>query len=439
MESRKQRFKDQEDVLPLLRARMEKMVGKGGVLGGAHVFTPGSDIPDEYGSGPRLVVLTPSVSYHKGHKGPANAALVAAGEILRKRGDQPRQKQNRILFLAADYDVVSRVWDQGRNYLAWNSIVLDIEKERIVLNTIQVRQAKEQKKEAEQSLQRLLREAYRWLINPHEKFVLGKPILEWEVVAISPTAPDLTKAIEEKSVAEEWLIKEWSPIHLGHVLRQWYFRAGMTEVSALKVWQDTCHYLYLPRMVNDDVFKKVMTQGVASRDFFGYATGIERERYPGFVFGQSGPTPLDASAILIERETATRYQEKLRQEQETEKQKKNGNASPNGDDKNHAITPSVAGPSRSGGASGQPGQPLAQQPTVKKHFYGTVNLDPIKAKIDFATIVDEVVQLFTSRMGMEVKISIEIQATGKGGFDAAIQRTIKENCNVLRFVSAEFD
>ena len=68
-----------------------------------------------------------------------------------------------------------------------------------------------------------------------------------------------------------------------------------------------------------------------------------------------------------------------------------------------------------------------------------VPLDPIKAKMDFASIVDEVVQNFTLKSDVKVTISVDIQANSPKGFDENLQRIIKENCNVLRFNSAEFD
>ena len=68
-----------------------------------------------------------------------------------------------------------------------------------------------------------------------------------------------------------------------------------------------------------------------------------------------------------------------------------------------------------------------------------VDLDPIKAKMDFATIVDEVIQQFTSKYDIDVSISIEVQAESLKGFDEGLQRTIKENCNVLKFKNAEFE
>lgn len=53
--------------------------------------------------------------------------------------------------------------------------------------------------------------------------------------------------------------------------------------------------------------------------------------------------------------------------------------------------------------------------------------------------MDEVVQQFTAKLGVNVKISVEIKASSRDGFDESMQRTVKENCNVLRFNSAEFE
>jgi hypothetical protein len=75
--------------------------------------------------------------------------------------------------------------------------------------------------------------------------------------------------------------------------------------------------------------------------------------------------------------------------------------------------------------------------TVKRQFYGKIDLDPIMAKRQFADLVDEVVLQFTSRPGVQVTIAIEIQAESPTGFDEGLQRAVKENCNVLRFQNAE--
>jgi hypothetical protein len=68
-------------------------------------------------------------------------ATERAKEILKARGEQPRQKQNRLIFLAADYDSVSRLKDQVRSMLAWQSIVADIREMKLNLDQFQAKQA----------------------------------------------------------------------------------------------------------------------------------------------------------------------------------------------------------------------------------------------------------------------------------------------------------
>jgi hypothetical protein len=90
------------------------------------------------------------------------------------------------------------------------------------------------------------------------------------------------------------------------------------------------------------------------------------------------------------------------------------------------------------GTGGVPGGGAGPQPTATQ-FYATVNLDPVKAKFDFAQTADEVVQHFTTKPTATVTISVEIQAEDASGFGDAIQRAVRENCNVLKFSSAEFE
>lgn len=77
--------------------------------------------------------------------------------------------------------------------------------------------------------------------------------------------------------------------------------------------------------------------------------------------------------------------------------------------------------------------------SVKKQFYGSIDLDAIQAQKQFADLVDEVILQFTAHPGVKVKIAIEIQAESATGFDNGLQRAVKENCNVLRFKNAEFE
>ena len=432
MESRKQNINERDELLPLLKTRVTKVFGRNHRFGGIHVFTPSVDVPDDYGSGPRLVVLPTNAAYSRSE---TNQAFAAAEEILRNRGDQPRQKQNRLIFLAPDYDVVSRLKEQGRIFLAWQSIVADIESGTLNQDLSHLNQAKHNRDGADQSLSQLVRETYKWLIAPIEEFVKGKPTLNWEVVSVSPTAPNLIQAIEEKLREEEWLIYEWSPIHLRNMLKQWYLKDGVEDVSALKVWQDSCHYLYLPRLVNDNVFRNAINQGIESEDFFAFASGKEDGQYLGFTFGHGSIATLDESSLLIDREAAVAYRERTQQPSQPSPEPGGLGGEPGG------ITMPSGGTGDAGiPTPGTPGETGTTTPAAtKKQFYGTISLDPVKAKMDFATIMDEVVQQFTAKLGVDVTISVEIEAKSIEGFDEGLQRTVKENCNVLKFATAEFE
>lgn len=424
MESRKQKINEREELIPFIKDRVSQVFAKKHSFSGIHVFTPSVDVPDEYGIGIRLVALGPEAGYSRAD---TNPAVAAAEEILRKRGDLPRQKQNRLIFLAPDYDVIGKLKEQAKTYLAWKSIVHDIDAGTLNQDMAHLNQAKRNVEAAEKSLSQLVRETYKWLMAPVEEFEKGKPTLKWEAVAVSPRAPNLMEEIEKKLRDEEWLIDEWSPIHLRTMLSKWYFKDGMKEISAQKVWQHTCHYLYLPRIVKDSVFRDAISKGAESEDFFGFAAGKDGDHYRGFVFGEKKSCMIDESSLLIDREEAVAYKERTKpvpigQINAAEKAPFTSTV-----ESHHAAPQSVLSVTQSISGSG------------KNHFYATIALDPLRAKMDFATIMDEVVQHFSSKLGVSVQINIEIQANNKDGFDQNLQRTIKENCNVLKFKSAEFE
>jgi hypothetical protein len=133
---------------------------------------------------------------------------------------------------------------------------------------------------------------------------------------------------------------------------------------------------------------------------------------------------LDDSSLLIEREAAVAI--------DRAQQAPGGGPDPRPDT---PPTPPELPPGA--GPSPTPSSPL--QPSAEKTFYGSISLNPISAKMDFATIMDEVVQQFTSQVGVEVSISVEIQASKPSGFDENVQRAVRENCSVLKFTSSEFE
>jgi len=421
MESRKQNV-DKLTLDDELRRRVTSIFGRNHMFAGIHVFAASSDVPDDYGSGPRLVVLSPADTYSRTDK---SFAINAAENILQNRGDQPRQKRNRLLFLAPDGDAVNRLKDQARTYIAWRGINADINEGKLNLDLFQVKQAKSNMDGADKSLIQVVRDTYKWLLCPNQLKGDSQNI-DWESVAVSSNAQNLVQEIENRLREEEWITSEWSPIHLKSLLEQWYFRGDQKEVSALKVYQDTCHYLYLPRLVNDSVFTNTISTGLSSEDFFAFASGKDGEKYLGLKLGSGGFPILDSESLFIQVDAAKAYRDS--------QIKPVPPTPPEDPDKPTPPSPPVG-----------PDDPVVEPPVeapitaIKTLFFGTKDLDPVRAKMDFADIVDEVIQQFTAKTGVQVKVSIEIEARNAEGFDEALQRAIKENCNVLKFNNAEFD
>ncbi|QKS27499.1 MAG: ATP-binding protein [Candidatus Accumulibacter similis] len=433
MEERKRRFQDKEDVFPTVRERIHRGFASG-VFGGIHVFTASGDVPDDWAL--RLVVLPPDAAFSRSGQ---SLGLDRATEILKKRGDQPRFRQNRLIFLAADYDSVSRLKDHIRSYLAWRSIVADYKDNRIVLDNLMAKQANASLDQADETVRRMIRETYKWIVAPMQEARPGKGLseLRWEQFALNSSAPNWSQEIERVLKENELLISEWAPVHLAKVLKDWFWKDEVKETSALNVWQQTCQQLYLPRLKDDVVFRNAMGAGAESRDFFGFAQGNEDGRYVGFSYGKRTSLIMDSSLLLIEPLTAAAYMEGLRAAEEASRVKAaeaGGGASttsvPTGGGTRRAEDPAKVGYATGTTATGR---------MVKKRFYGGIELDPFLAKKQFADLVDEVVQQFTMRTGVKVTIAIDIQAESASGFDDGLQRAVKENCNVLKFKNAEFE
>lgn len=437
MEERRRRYDLREDVYPFIK---DKLRFAPGVFTGVHVFTPSADVPDDYQL--RLVVLPPEASFSRSTQGPA---IEAAQTILRQRGEQLRQRQNRLIFLASDADSISRLRDQITSVLAWKSIVDDVKEGRLNLDVHQSKLATHSHDVASEAIGRMIRETYKWLLAPSQEAAPGKGIgeIQWEHHLISPAAVNRIEEIQKVLKEHELLITEWAPVHLEKVLRAWFWKDDAQAVSALDVWQKTCCYLYLPRLRDEHTLRAAINVGVDARDFFGIAYGQEEGRYKGFHFDEATTAIFDEALLLIEPKAAAEFSAKLAQEKAERDAKAKGEIK----DKQ---TPEGSGGGSAGGSSPDGGEsrgsdgdgtppPPKPPASKKKTFFGSVELDPVKAKLQFSDVAEDVLMLFTSKPGVKVTVTIEIQAESSGGFDESTQRAVLENTLALKFKNRAFD
>ncbi|HNV69831.1 MAG TPA: hypothetical protein PKO06_09050, partial [Candidatus Ozemobacteraceae bacterium] len=407
-----------------IRTTLQSLLGTGSFTG-THIFTGHADVPDD--GGLRLVVLSPVDSFSK--RGPSPAEEVCA-QILKNRGQQPRQRQNRLIFLVAEQENTPRLWDQVKTLLAWKSITDDCKEGRLNLDQLQAKQADKNLKEAEDVFQSVVRETWRWIMAPFQEAQVkgGISDLRWEHFQLNTSAPKMMSEIERQLKDNELVINEWAPIHLAGLLKKWFWRDDTHEIGALDVWQKMGNYLYLPRLRDESVYRRTLEAGVPSRDFFGIAYGKTDQKYEGFSFGKPTSLAIDGALLLIEPSAAAAFEAA----QKPPEVVKPDPVPPDG----KPVPPTAPG---GGKGKPEPTPPGPKKGPAMKRFFGSVEVDPVKAKIELAKIVDEVLVHLASKHGVNVTVTLEINAEAPQGFDEATQRTAKENGRLLNFKTLSFE
>jgi predicted AAA+ superfamily ATPase len=412
MEDRKKRFDDRKEVRDKLAGVLKRVSAGAGFFEGVHVFTPHADVPDDRGL--RLVLLPPEQYYSR----EANRlAFEAVLDYTRNNGAKPRYRGNRLIFVAPDQGALARLRDCIRTALAWGSIVEDVGELRLVLDTLQVQQAKKELQTAEEVLPRVARECYKWLLCP----VLPSPTeakTAIEVFPLNTSAPALGNEIEKVCTENELVITVWSPVHLRAKLKELYWKPDKPAIAALGFWEDTLRYLYLPRLKSRSVLEQAIVKGAASRDFFGTAYGQHEGKFDGFKLGEAN-VQLDDTLLLIEPRVAQQYEAAQVQ-----------TPAPG-----TVPTPVQAGapaPATVGGSVPAPAPAARGAPQVHTDI-GPAEVNPAAAKMRLVQIADEIISLLISDPQAVVKVSVEISAEFPQGASDQTRRAVSENAGSLGF------
>ena len=415
-------------------------MGKNSFFSAQHVFTPLRDIPDEIGSGVRLILLQPDSVYSYSKAAPDNTfkqinAILGGGTAVQGGMVDIKQRlyKNRVVFLAPDSGVIERVIDQCKSYLAWCEIGAEMESGRLNLDALQIKNVKQEKEASLNHLGSVLMECYKHLIVPTAEDVRN---MRLEVRAISCRGGKLADVVRDALLDNEYVVKQYSPILLKQILDRYYFSKGRSVVSVDQLWKDMCMYYYFQRLQNLDVLRETISNGVASGDFFGYATGQEGEKFLGFVYGATPSTIYaDSASVIIEKTIAQEYRAKQEAPKPTPQLTPAPSPEPGNEGHTNGVNPPIPPVQPSPTQGGGP-------PSVQtfRRYYGTVELDPINPESAFHDVVAEIVSLFTKKINVGVKLRLEIEAETKDllPFDTPTVRAVKENANALKLQESEF-
>ena len=416
-------FDDASDVRGKIGDALKRVIGSATFFDGVHIFTPHGDVPDDFAL--RLVVLPPEHCYSREFDQSAKQAVL---EYVRQNGVKPRYRGNRLIFLASDMGVLPRIRDVARAALAWGTIVDDVDEGRLNIDLLQQKQAQKELKTTEDVLLRAVRECYKWLLCPVQNTPTDpKPTVE--VFPLGTGGNSAGAEIERVCDENELVITAWSPIHLRDKLKEVYWRDGKSSVGAMTFWEDSLRYLYLPRLKSREVLSQAIRTGAGSKDFFGTAYGQYDDIYEGFQFGTGG-VQIDDTLLLIQPAAAAEYQAKLAQAiVVSDSSGGDGNA--------------TTGSGPVGTGTGQPiatgSTPRGTLPPRPRTFYGSVEVNPLTAKIRLVQIVEEIISVLVSDPDATLSISLEINAVFPEGASDQIKRVVSENATALGFKSKAWE
>ena len=428
MEDRKRRFDDATDVRSKIGDVLKKLVAAGGYFDGVHVFTPHGDIPDD--AALRLVVLPPEQGFSREFEQQTQQAVL---DYVRQNGTKPRHRGNRLIVLAPDMGVLSRLRDVARVALAWRSIVDDVDEGRLNIDLLQQKQAQKELKSAEEVVPRAARECYKWLLCPVQHSPTDpKPTVE--AFPLGTGGGSVASEIERVCDENELVIKAWSPIHLRDRLKEIYWKNEKDAIGAMTFWEDSLRYLYLPRLRNKDVLARAINTGAKARDFFAIAYGKSGEKFLGFEFGNAH-VQFNDTLLLIQPSAAEAYEAKQVKP-----------PAPAVTDGGGGGNLPVVGPSPTPGGTSvgahPPGGTNPPPPPVTKkvkEFFGAVEISAGSAKVRLAEVADEIIAQLRSDPNAHVRIELEIHAEFPNGAPEQLRRAVSENATALGFKSKTWE
>ncbi|UZX16386.1 Swt1 family HEPN domain-containing protein [Thermus sp. PS18] len=395
----------------------EEVRQRPGEFSRVHEFPRGSqDVPDDLDV--RLVILGIDRPHIRGQESPA---LAFAKEILEWRGSSPRHYRNTLVFLAPDQSRLQDLEESVRRYLAWESILQDTD--LLNLSPQQVRQAEEQKRTANATVNAQLPETYLWLLVPIQTDPHGN--ISWQEIRLQGN-DGLAVRASSRLLKDELLITRLAGTRLRMELDKVPLWRG-DHVPVTQLIEDFARYIYLSRLKNPAVLVEAIRDGVAlttwEKDTFAYAESFDEDtgRYRGLKAGQLVSLSPEAPQGLVIKSDVAQMQ---------------------------LATETPQPPTGTGSNVGKPPGPVPvptpvppPPPPVKlpTRFHGTVTLDPIRAGAEAGKIVQEILTHLINLPGAQVQVTLEIDTRVPGGIPENVVLIVTENAKTLRFTNHGFE
>lgn len=400
------------DVDAEVRRRLESQAGTRGAFARVHVCPEDvADIPDVDEA--RLAILHPKVTHKRGVNGSEAAKFAKAA--TEQRGNAGRTYRNMIVYLAGDQDRLEELDRSVREYLAWTEVLA--REDDFDLTASQRNQAKERQAKAGETTEARLLGAYQWALVPS-----GQPI-EISATKVEGQATSLAERVSRRLGNDGTLVVQHAAAAIRHQLdttAEKLWTDGHVTVGEL--WRLYAEYPYMPRLRD----QAVLTEGLAGpqllwkEEGFALADGFDEEsgRYRALVLPGDeawGATAVTDATLIVQPDRALAQRETEQPE---------------------------------GEAAGEPAaepEPLSSapaadvQPRGRKRYFGSKQLAADRYATEFKKLADEVLGPLAAVQGVELTVTVEVEANAPEGFDDAKVRTVSENASTLKFEQSGFE
>ena len=388
-----------------------------------------SDIEDRRDAA-ALVILPPSAA-HDGSGAPPSAAETLARDTVERRGSGQRSYRNALAFVAADAANLDAVRENVRRELAWRSILDDADL-RENMTRAQANDAEGQFERAGEALRRGVRGAWVHLLCPAPvEDANGGPPSGFAMQAARLVnrggAKSVARAAWDKANGDNAVLGEIGPENLTRCLEPlWPEDQPHVPVEELREW--FASYVYLPRLRDEAVLDGALRRLAEDLAFpFALAAGLDEATgtYIDVVDGKALPPGDLGSRLLVRREDIPAPPEDPRPPPPGGKAP--DDAGSGGDPDPDPDTPQPP--------PDAPRPPATPRP---KRFFAALKLDPERAGLDVARIMDGLLVELTRSPDARIALTLEIEGTaGEAGYPPDVVDTVTANARDLKLDEGE--
>jgi len=387
------------------------------------VFPLATDVPDDESL--RLVVTKADLAWASDRRASMKQSCLG---WIENRGQQPRQRRNRILLLLPDQAELPRLLTKGATLLAWKSIQEDIKTNVIELTKRQIDEVDEKVRGERAGLVEVVKATWSQLVVPVD--VKGQLDIAADRIETSINVK-LGQSLMQGVAHQERILTQWAPQLLHMVLQKyWWNRSDAVQVGAL--WEDLCRYAYLPRLESFGVLEAGLNAALTSRDWLGYADEVDGESIRGLKFGER-PFAVLREGWLIRKDRAQAEDQRLRDEEAARQRAMTVEpivtpGSPVPVSADPGILVSGSGPLPNGGEPSKATPIELPKPLEDRVVRLSLAADLGKiaqARSRFQDVLTEMLNHLTTADSVEIRL--EVTARKPTGFDPGVKRILDEN------------